>query len=73
MGSIGIYVNPSKRLAYRASTTHAAPDSADWILISEDSMIGMLQVRDIARERGLVDQADAIQWTGRLDQPGETG
>lgn len=68
MGTIGIYVNPSTHQAYRASTTHAAPDSPDWVLVSEDSMIGMLRVREIVRERGLVERPDEIQWTGRLDQ-----
>lgn len=67
MGSIGIYVNPKALLAYRASTPYAAPDDPSWVLVSDDSMIGMAQVRALVRERHLVEDADAIQWTGRLD------
>ncbi len=67
MGTIGIYLNPKTMQAYRASTVHAAPDSPDWILVSEDSMIGMVRVREIARERKLVENPDAVQWTGRTD------
>jgi hypothetical protein len=72
MGSIGIYVNPKTRQAFRASTTHAAPDSPDWLLVSEDSMIGMVRVREIATERRLVPDATELQWTGRTDQPPPT-
>jgi hypothetical protein len=69
MGSIGIYVNPKTRQAFRASTTHVAPESPDWILVSEDSMIGMVRIREIAAERRLVPDPEALQWTGRIDQP----
>jgi hypothetical protein len=67
MRSAGIYVNPQRGLAYRASTAHAAPDSADWVLLSEDTMIGLAKVRDLARERNLVPDPSALQWTGRTD------
>ena len=69
MGTIGIYVNPTTRRAFRASTTHAAPEGAEWVLVSDDSMIGMVRVREIAVERGLVDKPEEIQWTGRTDEP----
>jgi hypothetical protein len=68
MGKIGIYVNAKRMQAFRASTTHSAPDDPDWILVSEDSMIGMVQVRSIARERQLVNDPEALQWTGRTDE-----
>lgn len=74
MGTIGIYLNPKTLQAFRASTTHAAPESNDWLLISEDSMIGMLKIREIAKERNLVAEPEKIQWIGRTDQPAaETG
>ncbi|MGI8553754.1 MAG: hypothetical protein ACR2PL_23640 [Dehalococcoidia bacterium] len=69
MGTIGIYLNPSTRQAFRASTVHAAPEGPDWVLLSEDSMIGMVRVRELAKERSLVAEPDTIQWTGRTDQP----
>jgi hypothetical protein len=68
MGKIGIYVNPTRMQAFRASTTHSAPDDSNWILVSEDSMIGMVQVRSIARDRNLVANPEALQWTGRTDE-----
>lgn len=69
MGPIGIYVNPQTLQAFRASTVHAAPDGPEWVLISEDSMIGMVRVRELAQEKGLVREPGTIQWTGRTDQP----
>lgn len=68
MGTIGIYVNPKTRQAYRASTSLAAPESPDWFLISDDSMIGMVRVRELAGERRLVERPSELEWTGRIDQ-----
>lgn len=69
MGTIGIYINPKTLQAFRASTTHAAPEAPDWILVSDDSMIGMARVREIVRERKLAENPEALQWTGRTDSP----
>ena len=68
-GKVGIYVNPKRLKAFRASTVHAAPDDPNWILISEDSMIGMVTIREIAKERALVEHPEEIQWIGRTDEP----
>ena len=63
----GIYLHPEKLKALRASTPFAAPTQPGWELISEDTMIGMVTVREIARERGLVQEPETIEWTGRAD------
>jgi len=73
MGTIGIYVNAKTLQAYRASTVHAAPESADWVLVSDDSMIGMVRVRELAKEKGLVTEPEKLQWVGRTDQPPAQG
>lgn len=71
-GSIGIYINPKRHLAFRASTVHAAPGSPDWVLLSDDSMIGMLRIRELAAEQRLVDEPRMLEWTGRTDEPAST-
>jgi hypothetical protein len=71
-GKIGIYLNPKRLKAFRASTVHAAPESSDWVLISEDSMIGMVTIRELAKERSLVEDPQKIEWIGRTDEPGQT-
>jgi hypothetical protein len=63
----GIYLNPEKLKALRASTPFAAPTQPGWVLISEDTMIGMVDVRRIAKEQNLVQDPDKIEWTGRAD------
>lgn len=63
----GIYLHPEKLKALRASTPFAAPTQPGWELISEDTMIGMVTVRQIAQERGLVQEPEKIEWTGRAD------
>jgi hypothetical protein len=70
MRSAGIYLNPKQLLVYRAGTVHAAPADADWVLVSEDTMIGMARVRELARELNLVPDPGALQWTGRTDSAG---
>ncbi|HLZ70806.1 MAG TPA: hypothetical protein VKV26_12970 [Dehalococcoidia bacterium] len=71
-GKIGIYLNPKRLKAFRASTVHAAPAEPEWVLISEDSMIGMVTVRELAKERKLVPDPQQIEWIGRTDEPAET-
>jgi len=50
---------------------HAAPESPDWVLVSEDSMIGMVTVRELAKERNLVPDPQQLEWIGRTDEPAE--
>ena len=64
----GIYLNTRTRKALRAATRFAAPTGSDWTLLDEDTMIGMVRVRELAAERKLVDDPQQIQWTGRADE-----
>ena len=64
----GIYLNTRTRKALRAATRFAAPAGPDWVLLDEDTMIGMVRVRELAAERKLVDDPQQIQWTGRADE-----
>jgi len=70
-GQTGIYLNPKRLKAFRASTTHAAPSEADWVLLSDDTMIGMVTVREIAQQRGLVEDPQKFEWIGRTDEPAQ--
>jgi hypothetical protein len=63
----GIYLNTRTKKALRAATRFAAPSGPDWLLLDEDTMIGMVRVRELAAERKLVDDPQQIQWTGRAD------
>ena len=64
----GIYLNTRTRKALRAATRFAAPAGPYWVLLDEDTMIGMVRVRELAAERRLVDDPQQIQWTGRADE-----
>ena len=70
-GQTGIYLNAKRLKAFRASTTHAAPAEPDWVLLSDDTMIGMVTVREIAQQRGLVEDPQQIEWIGRTDEPAQ--
>jgi len=64
----GIYLNTRTKKALRAATRFAAPTGPDWMLLDEDTMIGMVRVRELATEQKLVDDPVQIQWTGRADE-----
>lgn len=64
----GIYLNARTKKALRAATRFAAPIGPDWTLLDEDTMIGMVRVRELAAERNIVDDPQQIQWTGRADE-----
>lgn len=64
----GIYLNTRTRKALRAATRFAAPSGPDWMLLDEDTMIGMVRVRELAAEQKLVDDPQQIHWTGRADE-----
>ena len=70
-GQTGIYLNAKRLKAFRASTTHAAPSEPDWVLLSDDTMIGMVTVREIAQQRALVPDPQQIEWIGRTDEPAQ--
>jgi hypothetical protein len=40
-------------------------------LLSDDTMIGMVTVREIAQQRGLVEDPQKIEWIGRTDEPAQ--
>lgn len=63
----GIYLHPEKRRALRASTPFAAPTQPGWVFLSDDTMIGMVTVRELAAQRSLVENPSEIEWTGRAD------
>lgn len=63
----GIYLNAEKLKALRAATKFAAPTQPGWVLLSEDTMIGMVTIRQLAEERKLVAEPSKIEWTGRAD------
>ncbi len=63
----GIYLNAEQMKALRAPTAWAVPSAPGWQLLSEDTMIGMVDVRRLAAERGLVSDPSGLEWTGRAD------
>lgn len=66
-GQTGIYLHPEKLQAFRAPTVFAAPTQPGWVLLSDDTMIGMVTVRQLAQEQGLVSEPERIEWIGRTD------
>ena len=59
----GIYLNPKSNEVKRASSPFAVPEGSEWVLMSEDLLTGLVKVREMAKERGLVEDPEKLQWS----------
>ena len=58
----GIYLNLDTDRIVRVQAMPTAPEGPRWMKVADDPNAGVVQVREIARAKGLVANADAIQW-----------
>ena len=64
----GIYFNPTTK-EITSVTDGDIGLEGDWTYLTKDARLGLLAVRSILRERGLVDDDTAVYWY--LPQPSE--
>ena len=61
----GIYLNPKEGKVVRITSPYWFPEPPDWVYLTNEVNATLLKVRDIAREKSLSDDPDAITW-GRI-------
>ncbi len=59
---LGIYVNTKENCAVRISSPYWIPSGADWVLVTLDTNATLIRVREAAREKGVVADAETIIW-----------
>lgn len=61
----GIYLSPSEHKIVRINSPYWFPEEPEWVYVTDEVNATLLRVRDIAREKALVPDADSITW-GRI-------
>jgi len=58
----GIYLNPKDNQVVRINSPYWIPEEPDWVFLTPEVNATLLHIRELAKERGLVTDADAIKW-----------
>jgi hypothetical protein len=58
----GIYLNAQERKVVRINSPYWIPEEPDWVYLTSEVNSTLLQVRDMAREKNLVPNADELTW-----------
>ena len=61
----GIYVNSKDGEVVRINSPYWLPEEPDWVFLTPEVNSTLLQIRDLAKEKGLSDDPDALTW-GRI-------
>ena len=61
----GIYVNSKDGEVVRINSPYWLPEEPDWVFLTPEVNSTLLQIRDLAKEKGLSDDPDTLSW-GRI-------
>ena len=60
--TFGIYLNKREQKAVRINSPHWIPSGPDWVFLSPEVNITLLQIRQLAKKRKLVANPDKLEW-----------
>ena len=58
----GIYLNPKENQAVRINSPYWIPEEPDWVILTNEVNATLLDIREIAKEKGLSDNSGSITW-----------
>ncbi len=58
----GIYLNASERKVVRINSPYWFPEEPDWVHLTPEVNATLLQIREMAGEKGLVDDPASLTW-----------
>ncbi|MBI2917652.1 MAG: hypothetical protein HYY01_06615 [Chloroflexi bacterium] len=58
----GIYLNPNQKIAVRINSPYWIPEGSDWVFLTPEVNMTMVNIRKLAGEKKLVPDPDSIQW-----------
>ena len=61
----GIYVNSKDGEVVRINSPYWLPEEPDWVFLTPEVNSTLLQIRDLAKEKGLSEDPDTLTW-GRI-------
>ena len=65
ISKFGIYLNAGENRVVRINSPYWIPEEPDWVMLTPEVNATLLEIRDLAQEKGLVSDAEAITW-GRI-------
>lgn len=60
----GIYFNVKQLKVVRINSSYWIPSGKEWVFITPEVNATLLSIRELVRQRKLVDQPDKIVWGG---------
>ena len=60
----GIYLNIKQLKVVRINSSYWIPSGKEWVFITPEVNATLLSIRELVRQRKLVDQPDKIVWGG---------
>ena len=58
----GIYLNAKENQVVRINSPYWLPEEPDWVFLTPEVNATLLQIRDLAKEKGLSASPDSIAW-----------
>lgn len=58
----GIYLNIRESKVMRITSPYWIPPENEWMLLTPEANATLLRIRDLAKEKGLVDEPERIVW-----------
>ena len=58
----GVYLNTKEMKVVRINSPYWIPSGDEWVFINPDVNATLLNIREIARQKKIVDQPDKIIW-----------
>jgi hypothetical protein len=62
-GKLGIYLNIKEMKVERINSPHWIPEEPDWIHLTPEVNMTLLNIRKLAGEKGLVSEPGKISWS----------
>lgn len=58
----GIYLNVKEGTVIRITSPYWIPSGDDWVFLTEEVNGTLLKIRELAKEKGLVDDPNKVDW-----------
>ena len=58
----GIYLNAKENQVVRINSPYWIPEEPDWVLLTSEVNATLLNIRAIAKEKGLSNDSESITW-----------
>ena len=58
----GIYLNPKENQVVRINSPYWIPEEPNWVLLTNEVNATLLDIREMAKEKGLSEDSGSITW-----------